>query len=90
MKRFVPRKPGNATITYYRPTYGTARKSKRKITVTWHSEHNKSKATSSPFPSEMIAKLEITQSTANDLTLSPHKQWEQQQTMKKPTTEPPP
>ena len=36
------------------------------------------------FLNEMVAKLEMTQSTAkqnNDQTLTPHKQWEQQQTM---------
>ena len=46
-----------------------------------HSEHNKTKATS-----EMIAKLERTQSTSKqnkDLKLNPHKQWGQQQTMNK-------
>ena len=44
------------TITYYRSTHGTARKSQRTIAATRHSEHNKIKATSSLFRSEMIAK----------------------------------
>ena len=33
------------------PTHGTVRKSKRTVTAAWHSEHNKSKATSSLLPS---------------------------------------
>ena len=43
-----------------------------------------SKATISLFLSNMIAKLERTQSTAKQnkgIRLNPHKQWEQQQTM---------
>ena len=43
------------TITYYRPTHGTARKSQRTIAATRQSGHNKINATSSLFPSEMIA-----------------------------------
>ena len=41
--------PGNTTSIYYRPTYGTARKSQETITTTWHSDHNKRKPTSSPL-----------------------------------------
>ena len=47
---------GNATIIYYRPTHGTARISQTTLTATWHSEHNKSKAAITLFPSERIAK----------------------------------
>ena len=75
------------THTYYRPNQGTARKRQRMITATWHSEHYKCIATSTPFPSEMIANLERTQSTVNqnkDLTLAPPphpEQWEQRHTI---------
>ena len=40
------------------------RKSHRKITVARHQEHKQSKATSSVFPLEMIAKLKRTHSNA--------------------------
>ena len=45
----------------------------KSLTATWYSEHNKSKVTISFFRSEMIAKLELTQSTAQqnkDLTFA--------------------
>ena len=41
------------------------RKNQRTIIATWHLEHNKSKATSSLFPNEMIAKLERIQKPQN-------------------------
>ena len=42
---------------------------KRSLTVTWHQEDNQSKATSSLFPGEMIAKLKMTSNTdTNDST----------------------
>ena len=46
--------PGNATTTHHRPTFG--RKRQKIITATWHPEDKKSGATSSLFPSGMIAK----------------------------------
>ena len=48
--------PGNTTITNRRQTHGTARKSH--TTIMRHQKHKLSKATSSVFPINMIAKLE--------------------------------
>ena len=50
---------GNATTTYDRPTHGTTKKIQRTL-ATQNSEYTK--APSSLFPSEMIAKLEKTKS----------------------------
>ena len=52
------------TITQHRPTQGTMRKSHRTFTVTRHPKDNKSKTASSLFLFKMIAKLERTQSNA--------------------------
>ena len=53
-------------ITHRRPTHGTSGQSHRTLTGTRHQEDNLSKATSSLFLVEMIAKLENTQSYACD------------------------
>ena len=53
---------GNTTITYCRQTHGITRKSH--TTIMRHMEDKQSKAASSLFPIEMIAKLEWTQSNA--------------------------
>ena len=55
---------GSITITIYRSTFGTVRKSHRTFTVTRHLKDNKSKAISSLFFVNMIAKPERTQSNA--------------------------
>ena len=50
---------GNTTITHYRPTHGTARKSNRALAVKRHQEDNWSKITRPLFTVKMIAaKLE--------------------------------
>ena len=49
---------------YYIPTHGTMRNCKRMITATLRSANNKSKATSSLFPSQMTKILERTLITA--------------------------
>ena len=53
---------GNTTITNCRQTHGTVRKSH--TTTSRHQEAKLSKATSSLFPIKMTAKLEWTQSNA--------------------------
>ena len=55
---------GNTTITHCRPTHVTVRKSHRTLTETRHHEDNQSKAISSFFLVNIIAKLERTQSDA--------------------------
>ena len=50
--------PGNATITYHSQAHVTARKRQKTVIAKQQKEHNQSKATSSLFLSEMIAKLE--------------------------------
>ena len=75
--------PGNVTTKYYRPTHGTTRKIQRTL-ATRNTEHTK--APSSLFPNEMIAKLERTKSyckTKQAYNITPHKHWSQQQTMNK-------
>ena len=57
---------GNITITNCRQICGILRKSHR--TIMRHQEDKQSKATSSLFPIEMIAKLELTKSKAQQNT----------------------
>ena len=59
---------GNTAITHNRPTHGTVRKRKRTITATWHSGDNKSKATSTLFPSGMIAEIERTNEPLHEIS----------------------
>ena len=62
------------------------KKRQRTITATRNQEDNKSKASNSLFPSEMIAMLKSTQSIAYKTVIKhtppPHKQWEQEYTAK--------
>ena len=62
---------GNTTITNCRQTCGIVRKSH--ITIAGHQEDKQSKAISSLFPIKMIAKLELTQSNAQQNTEQPQK-----------------
>ena len=71
------------TITHCKPTHGTVRKGHGTITITRHQKDRQSKASNSLFPIKMIAKLEKTQSNAQqkmEQTPKPHiggntKQW---------------
>ena len=63
------------------PTKLCGRATEHRITIHQQVMYNESKATSSPFPIKMIAKLERTLSSAylnKDKTQDPYKQWEQQ------------